>query len=278
MKPSKYELSQAFEDTRNFFSEDKFLSESIKYSVEHTRFYESNFSPENEADSESNKEGLIDVVKARTLKTALDLGKRFPDKKICVLNFAAPTKPGGGVWGGSAAQEESLCRSSTLYPTLNNDSMKEAYYSPNKAHYHFHGWDSCIYSPDVVICKDDDDYIPARLSPEEFLKIDVVTCAAPHIHIRRGESIEDDKLFNIHVKRARNILRIAAYNHVDIFISGAFGCGAFHNDPEIVARAWHEVLNTYRRKFYLTVFAVMSYKSSPNNFDIFNHEFMNEKL
>ena len=109
----------------------------------------------------------------------------------------------------------------------------------------------------------------------------MITCAAPHIHYSRGESIPDGELFAIHVKRARNILRVAASNHVDIFIGGAFGCGAFHNPAKIVAGAWHEVLRELRRNFYLTVFAVMVYDTSPyelNNYEIFRREFMSEKL
>ena len=274
MKPSKPELAAVFRDTLNFFKEDDYLRESIEYSVAHTKLYPNNFLLDPEAESE--QAGLIEVVKGRTLKTALEFGKKFPDKKICVLNFAAPTHPGGGVWKGSAAQEESICRSSTLYPTLDTDVMKGKYYHYNSQYYDFHGWDTCIYSPDIIICKDDADYIPARLSRDEFLKIDVITCAAPHIH--KGKFIPDKELFAIHVKRANNILRIAAFNHIDIFIGGAFGCGAFHNDPKVVASAWHEALRELRKKFYLTLFAVMSYDPSPNNYDIFCREFMSEKL
>ena len=142
MKPSKLALAAAFTDTQKFFNEDDYLRESIEYSVAHTRLYPADFIPDSDLKSESESEqaGLIEVVKGRTLKTALEFGKKFPDKKICVLNFAAPTHPGGGVQSGSAAQEESICRSSTLYPTLNNRKVKEAYYYPNDNHYDFHGW------------------------------------------------------------------------------------------------------------------------------------------
>ena len=58
-------------------------------------------------------------------------------------------------------------------------------------------------------------------------------------------------------KRIRNILEVAIDNEVDVLILGAFGCGAFHNPPDIVADAFREVLLTdrYRKSFEQIVFA-----------------------
>ena len=50
----------------------------------------------------------------------------FARSKICVLNFASAMTPGGGVKNGSSAQEESLCRCSTLYFCLD-----ETFYGNN---------------------------------------------------------------------------------------------------------------------------------------------------
>ena len=53
-------------------------------------------------------------------------------KKVCVLNFASATNPGGGVVTGSSAQEECLCRCTTLYSCLNNDAPRAAFYAPHR--------------------------------------------------------------------------------------------------------------------------------------------------
>lgn len=267
--PEKYELAKVFKDTMRFFEEDSILRDAITKSKEKTKFYPADFSFSEGL--KVSKEGRVSVLTGRTLQTALKVHKKNPEKKIAVLNFAASTRPGGGVWGGSRAQEESLCRSSTLYPTLDTPAMRKAYYEPHNEDYDFRGWDECIYSPDVIICCDDSDEIPRRLTHDEFVKIDVITCAAPHL---RDNIITSEELFNIHVKRAKNILCISAFNDVDIFIGGAFGCGAFHNDPYIVAWAWREALKEYRTKFDGVIFAIYSKtEADDNNYRAFHNEF-----
>lgn len=59
-------------------------------------------------------EGRIVVSGKRTLEASEIYAKQ--GKRVCVLNFASATNPGGDVVHGSSAQEEAICRCSTLYP------------------------------------------------------------------------------------------------------------------------------------------------------------------
>ena len=268
MIPTREQMQEVFDDTPRFIEEDSYLVRSAVHTENHTRVYPADFAEE----AGAHKAGTVRVVQGRTLRTALSLHGEFPDMKIAALNFAASQHPGGGVRAGSLAQEESLCRSSTLYPSLITDTARRGFY---EYHAYNHGWeasDTCIYSPDVVICRDDDDYIPARLKPEDFVAADIITCAAPHVF--RNVEISPAGLYAMHLSRARNILRVCAYNGADILVTGAFGCGAFHNPAELVARAWREALSVYREKFELVVFAVKCHKESPNNYDIFRKELL----
>lgn len=267
MRPTREQMQEVFDDTLRFMKEDSFLTGSVAKTEAATRVYPADFAEEIDA----HKAGSVRVIQGRTLRTALELHAEFPDMKIAALNFAASQHPGGGVWAGSRAQEESLCRSSTLYPSLMTDTAREGFYD---YHMYNHGWeasDTCIYSPGVVICRDDDDYIPARLKPEKFVTVDIITCAAPHVF--RNVEISDADLYAMHLSRARNILRVCAYNGVDILVTGAFGCGAFHNPPEIVAGAWREALTVYREKFELVVFAVYCAGNETVNYGAFRKVF-----
>ena len=264
-------LKHVFYDTAAFCHEDSILSEAVKVGLAHTEVYQAKDYPVLPVIPE--KAGVVSVTKERTFEAAMRLHREAPDRKIAVLNFAAATRPGGGVKNGAKAQEECLCRCSTLMSVLEQEKTMKEFYTPNQlAHNPLHN-DSCIYSPRVIICKSDTD-IPERLNPEDFVTVDVISCAAPNLgnpHLRRKPS--DTKLFNMHVSRAKHILHIAALHGVDILVIGAFGCGAFKNPPLMVAEAWKSALVEYKARFDKVVFAIYSKGSGVQenkNYLVFN--------
>lgn len=270
---TKNELIAEFWDTMNYCKEEPVLIEAVESTNARTKVYPADFSEEVSV----KKKGIVRVESGRTFQKAIALHKEFLDKRIAVLNFAASGTPGGGVKNGSYAQEESLCRCSSLYPSLLTDYATKRFYYYHIENCDWRASDTCIYSPDVMIVRDDSDLICPRLRPEEFVKVDVVSCAAPHIF--RNIVVSDKDLFRMHVSRAKNILRAAAHNGADIFVGGAFGCGAFHNPPEIVASAWHEALKEYREKFDLIDFVIYvsdfeaKRESGEHNLRAFSDEF-----
>ena len=195
---------------------------------------------------------------------------------VGVLNFASSTNPGGGVTNGSTAQEECLCRCSNLYLTLYQEKCIREYYNVNKKYMSNLGSDAIIYSRNVYVFKDKDYNM---LPVEDRFYVDVLTCAAPNLRenprnqyntdaSEEKMTLTDEELYNIHVKRARNILNVAIKNEDDYLILGAFGCGAFRNNPEIVAKAYKDVLQDYMYCFKVIDFAIIDGKYS-NNYEIF---------
>ena len=276
MMDRKQQLIEVFEDTQKFYSEDPALKAAVKKSRENTRLYGADEYPE--LPDYPARSCEVRVTKHKSFEAAMALRKEFPDKKIAVLNFASASRPGGGVTNGSSAQEESLCRCSTLYATLNTKPMWQGYYDVNRNMHDVLHTDACIYSPDVVICKTDES-IPKRMKAENHVTVDVISCAAPNLRNEPANKhnpetgklvrIEPQKLYDLHLSRAKHILHIAAANDVDIIVLGAFGCGAFQNDPNIVAKAYRDALKEYGKRFDVIEFAIYCRNYETENYDEF---------
>jgi len=192
-------------------------------------------------------------------KRSLEAAEQYLIYDTCVLNFASATNPGGGVVTGSSAQEESLCRCTTLYESLTARQLWKPFYEAHRRQNNPLHNDDCIYTPDVVVIKTDTQ-VPEPLEQEDWWWVNVITCAAPNLRPDHNEDmrvqIGDNELFELHVKRMRRILNIAAINENKAVILGAFGCGAFQNSPEVVASAMKKVVEEYRYHFRVIEFAV----------------------
>lgn len=266
---------EIFEDTMRLCMENQRLAAAVKYSKENTKFYAADEYPEV---NDGGKSGKISVTTERTLQAAKRLTGEYSGKKIAVLNFASATNPGGGVTKGSSAQEEAICRCSTLYPCLNTKEMFGQFYGMHRNRGDVRYTDSCIYTPSVYSIKIDTN-VPELVPESEWFSVDVITCAAPNLRPKpynamnpgRGNAVKvtPSELLAIHKKRGAHIIDIAAANGVDVLVLGAFGCGAFKNDPQIVARAYKEILADKARLFDEVVFAVYCSPKDTGNYDTF---------
>lgn len=166
------------------------------------------------------------VTPNRTFEAAMN----YPEKKVAVLNFASATNPGGGVVYGSFAQEECLCRCSTLYFNLTEEKMKNGFYlSHIKQQNPLHN-DDIIYTPEVVIFKTDTSY-PKLMKEENWQTVNVITCAAPNLREKPSNihnsgdgnvsvSISDNELQLLHEKRGAKILDVALAEKNQVVILG----------------------------------------------------------
>ena len=220
------------------------------------------------------------VSPKRTFEAAVAYAGRM---RTCAHNFASATNPGGGVVNGSSAQEEALCRCSTLYFNLNVREMWDGFYTPHRmARDPLHD-DDIIYTPGVVVFKSDTAY-PRTLAEAEWKTLDVITCAAPNLRERPSNrmnagdgdervEISAPDLQALHERRLRRILDVAAANGTEAIVLGAFGCGAFRNDPNVVAAAAKAVVADYLHAFRAIEFAVYCRPGDTANYDAFAHAF-----
>ena len=198
-------------------------------------------------------------------KRSFEAAKAFRGKKVAVLNYANNHSIGGAPFF-AGAQEESLCRCSTLLPCLY--AMKEPFYQKHidmykKGQMDYMGNSDLIYTPDVVVFKSDfrtDPIYPQMMDLDSWYRVNVITCAAPMLSnpANRPENYED-----VMRARIRKILDVAAKEGNEIIILGAWGCGAFQNPIAIVSKLFVECLKDYN--FPIVVFALgttMSVQSS----------------
>ncbi|XZE54583.1 TIGR02452 family protein [Planctomycetaceae bacterium SH139] len=159
------------------------------------------------------------------------------------LNFANGISPGGGFLTGATAQEESLCRLSSLYWTLLSDPMY-------LYHSYLHMQDSsdwAILSPQVPFFRDD-----SLVALDQLIRLDWLTCAAPVAG--RAEFAKAAELLK---KRIHRVLAIATAYGYTTLVLGAWGCGAFGNDPQRTAEDFLEALGEqFAGSFSDVVFAI----------------------
>ena len=270
------ERIDVFRDTLSWIDEDKDLSNSVRAAKKATRvFYEDHYPA---FDASRSRDMVITVTANRSFEAAMRLRQENPTAKIAVMNFANAFHAGGGVASGCTAQEECLCRTSTLYPLLYRRTLRDTFYKHHHDKNDPKATDSLVYTEGVVICKTDED-LPRRMAKKDWVTVDVITIAAPDLRassnpyvpvVNGGAYMNDAELFGYHVKRAIHMLTCAASMKADILVLGAFGCGAFKNNPEVVARAYKVALQEFPKVFTKVDFAIYCPPGRDVNYRVFS--------
>ena len=160
------------------------------------------------------------------------------DPGILVLNLASSTHPGGRVREGANAQEEDLCRKSSLLISLESEDAKK-YYNYNNALKTHMGSDAIILSPNVEVVKDS-----ASKPLSSPYKISVISCAAPMIRLGL-EGMTEQKYKMMFYKRIQGILLVASAQKYRHLILGAFGCGVYGNDAAVVSDLFFKAITDF---------------------------------
>lgn len=238
------------------------LHTSVQYALEHSRLYPPGVSPD--VVQGSAFETKIEVLNCTSLEACSQLKGLNP---MC-LNFASAKNAGGGFLGGSSAQEESLARSSALYPTL---LQHEEYYKSNRA------FDSCfyqdymIYSPQVPVFRSDEGELLDAPELVSFITAPAVNAGV----VLRKEPNREHEIPQVMAQRIGKVLSIAlAHGHKHLVL-GAWGCGVFRNDPVQIASLFEQALNApaFANRFESIIFAVLDRKEPLYRFEAFSKAF-----
>lgn len=188
----------------------------------------------------------VRVLDADAVAAILENGRgRAEYCDLAVLDFASFTNPGGGYIRGSWAQEEALCAESFLYNVLEKQGD---WYGENRRR----NINCDLYRNRALV-------VPkVRFSREKIhAYADVLVVAAPNARRAREEyKVKEDALVRAMRDRIRFALDIVdALGHRQVVL-GAWGCGAFGWDADLVAELFREELAAGAHGIELAIFAV----------------------
>lgn len=179
----------------------------------------------------------------------------------CVLNMASRQNPGGGVLTGAGAQEENLFRRSNLFESLYQFTEYANQYGLQKSKktYPLNRETGGIYSGNITIFRASEKNGYRLLNhPYKLSFVTVPAISNPKLVKKDEQYFLDDSLIEPTKEKIRAILRIAGKYEHDCLVLGAFGCGAFANPPNHIARLFKDVFseNEFLGFFKHIVFAI----------------------
>ncbi|MCD7747678.1 MAG: TIGR02452 family protein [Firmicutes bacterium] len=202
-------------------------------------------------------------------------GEQSP--RILVLNLASATHPGGQTRKGAGAQEEDICRRTSLLLSLESEDAKK-YYEYNKALKTRMGSDAILLSPNVEVIKSFDSETLA-----EPFTVSVISCSAPMVRLGL-EGMSQQEYEMMLYKRIYGILLVAASHKYRHLILGAFGCGIYGNDAAVVSDLFNHAIcsftydgQSFNQLFASIDFAVLCKPDKDYNYREFCRNFTSDK-
>ncbi|MGA0134683.1 MAG: TIGR02452 family protein, partial [Opitutales bacterium] len=184
-----------------------------------------------------------------TNETTLSAARRHRARGLApaALNFASATSPGGGFLSGARAQEEYLCRSSSLHACLVSSPMYALHHALDDPLY----TDAMSYSPDVPVFRGDDH----AMIPDPWTLRIITSAACLATEVPR---LDQPKIAPVMEARIRKVLSVAQCHGHDSLVLGAWGCGAFGNDGNLIAGLFHRALTEdFKGAFSSVTFAIV---------------------
>ncbi len=241
------------------------LSAAITASVAATQLYTETALQALVSNQAGDQHTQIEVWALTTIAAARLLMQQGEQDLLC-LNFASAKNPGGGFLGGAEAQEENLAKASSLYPGL---ITQMAHYEAGRAYKSCLYRHDMIYSPAVVFFRDD-----TYALLDQAFTMSVITSAAVNAGVvKRNEAQNIAQIVPVMQQRARFVLRLALARGHRSIILGAWGCGVFQNDPQMVAQIFVNLLTQdqeFSQQFKRVIFAVPIAKRDKNHEAFFN--------
>ena len=247
------------------------LTPSLRTCLEGTRF----FPPEELArlrdtvlsEPSPGHHTIIEVVNETTLQGLVRL-LEASQEPVAVLNFASAKHPGGGFLNGGQAQEESLARSSALYASL---LRAPEFYARHRASPSLLYSDAMVLSPGCPVFRDDEGTLLEQPQEATF-----ITSPAPNAGAAANTRPEElPQIPEVLRRRSEGVLALAAAHGYERLVLGAWGCGVFRNDPQVVAASFaaHLQAGAWAGRFRHVLFSVLNTSSTQDTYLAFQRTF-----
>ncbi len=207
----------------------------------------------------ADPEQKVQVIQGDWGDVTLALTKKY-GTIFAVLNMANAYVPGGGYVEGMSAQEENMYRRTDCHFYIDKYE-----YDRSKNQYHLEmtalikGKHGKVYldteNPRICIRGSEDktkENLGYRWLPEEDI--------FPFYELRAAaQYLREDKSFAIDEARRRIVAQLDTLREKGVMyaVLGAFGCGAFLNPPETIAKLYKEEIDKRIDDFSLIVFAIL---------------------
>lgn len=194
---------------------------------------------------------------------------------FAVLNMANAYSPGGAYVEGTVAQEENLFRRTDAHEAVDDDEMDpKQRYTPAMTAL-LQAADGHVYldtdRPRVCFRGPEDRGRPdlgyALLPDDEVFPFLELRAAAEDL--RSGKPFDREEMAR-RIRAQLRTLRLAGVRHA---VLSAFGCGAFLNPAEQVARLYREALDQEKDAFDEVTFAIFAPGYGPDNYTPFVEAF-----
>jgi uncharacterized protein (TIGR02452 family) len=200
----------------------------------------------------------LDISKIEVHDTSTDGGVKLAHsqkyKNIVVMNFASNKNTGGGYLNGSSAQEEDCCRLfPALYTSLKNATVINPATKKVRSIYPFDKR-NVVVTPNVMLMRDRKTY---DLLPENnMINATFVSVSAPNLRYEKfNESHVNAALKTSLLAPIRTDIKFNNPKN-NCLILGAWGCGAYRNDPTAMSEYMKDIALRYGGYYDKIIFAI----------------------
>lgn len=240
-----------------------------RYGDEEAKVYRMNCRDVKVPETKEEFETKMHFVDKDTLSATKEYSQSM-NKTFTFIDLASsnPRQFGGGCRTGARAQEEDLCRRSSLSNCFDLAKPPVPLYGG-------------VFCENVYILTDTEDNNFEWYEYDDVVKANCIMVAAlrkPKLNYRGGSQYFSKTDYNITKFKIMSMLNILLKKNQHHLILGALGCGAYGNPPHEVAEIFAALLkNEYKNKFHTVVFAIIDNKYT-SNLQVFRETFKRDDI